>query len=75
MHGVGKQHGLVGGNGIEQPFIGSDEGLLFVVIELARDDLRLVPCALKAMQECDQSRAAFIGEAELRFDPGPDMAG
>ncbi len=74
MHGAGKQHGLAGGDGIEQPFIGYDEGLLSVVIELARDDLRPVPGALKAMQECDQSRAAFMGEAEPRADKGPDLA-
>ena len=46
----------------------------FIFVELARDDVRLVIFEPQTMQQRDQSRAAFINEAEFLLDPGADLA-
>ena len=56
MHGVRKQHGLVVPQGIQQLFVALNESLLlFLFVELARDDIGLVIFEAQAMQQCDQS--------------------
>ena len=72
MHGVGEQHGFVVGQGIQE-LLARDESLLLLFVELARDNVRLVVLETQAMQQCDQSRAAFVDEAEFLLDPGADL--
>ncbi len=74
MHGVREQHGLVVAQGIQQLFVALDESLLLLFVELARDDARLVILEPQTMQQRDQSRAAFVDEAEFLLDPGADLA-
>ena len=74
MHGVREQHGLVVAQGIQQLFVARDESLLLFFVELARNDIRLVIFEPQAMQQRDQSRAAFVNEAEFLLDPGADLA-
>src|SRR5665811_2044893 len=73
MHGVRKQHGLVVAQGIQQLFVALNKSLLLFFVELARDDVRLVIFKTQAMQQCDQSRTAFINEPEFLLDPGADL--
>src|SRR5271157_1428402 len=51
-----------------------DEGLLLVLVELGRNDIRLVIFEPQAMQQRDQPRTAFVNEAKFLFDPGTDLA-
>ena len=74
MHGVREQHGFVVAQGIQEAIIACDEGLLLRFVELARDDVRLVIRQTQAVQQRDQSRAAFVDEAKFLLDPGPDLA-
>src|SRR5438552_8991771 len=60
MHGVREQHGLVVAQGIQQLLVARDESLLFLCVELARNDSRLVIFEPQAMQQRDQSRTAFV---------------
>ena len=60
--------------GIQQLFIALDESLLLRFVELARNDIRLVIFEPQAMQQRDQSRTAFVNEAEFLLDKGADMA-
>src|SRR5713101_6087426 len=74
MHRVHKQHGLVVAQGIQELVMALDESLLLRYVELARNDIRLVIFEPQPMQQRDQSRAAFIFEAELLLNPGADLA-
>jgi hypothetical protein len=73
MHRVPKQHGFVVSQGIQKLVITLNERFLFIFVELARDDIRLVIFETQTMEKRDQSRAAFVDEAELLFDPGTDL--
>ena len=73
MHGVREQNGFVVAQGIQELFMARDESLLLLFVELARNDARLVIRETQTMQQCDQSRAAFVDEAEFLLDPGADM--
>src|SRR5271156_6633343 len=74
MHRVREQHRLVVAQGIQQLFIALNESLLLAFIELARNDIRLVIFQAQPMQQRDQSRTAFVNEAEFPLDPGTDLA-
>src|SRR5450756_2265854 len=50
MHRVGEQHGLVVGQRVQDFFIVRDESLLLFLVELTRDDFRLVIFEPQAMQ-------------------------
>ena len=50
MHRVGEQYGLVVGQRIQDFFITRDESLLLFLVELARDNFRLVIFEPQAMQ-------------------------
>src|SRR6516164_2216985 len=54
-------------------FVVRDELLLLVFIELAGDGIGLVIFQPEAMQQRDQSRAAFVNEAEFLRDEGTDF--
>lgn len=54
--------------------IALNERLLFIFVELARNDVWFVIFETQTMQKRDQSRAAFINEAEFLFDPGAKLA-
>ena len=69
MHRVDEQHGLAGGQGVQQLFITLDECPLLVFVELARDDFRLVICKAKAVQQRDQPRAAFVRRGRIPSRP------
>jgi hypothetical protein len=73
MHSVCEQHGLVIAQGIPELFIALNESLLLLFVELARNDIRLVIFEPQAMQQRDQSRTAFVNEAEFLLDPGADV--
>ena len=74
MHGVREQHGLVVAQGIQELLITPDESFLLGFVELARNDIRLVIFEPQAMQQRDQSRTAFVNEAEFLLDKGADLA-
>ena len=71
---IGERHGLAAGHGIQRIVIAFDEIALLLPVELARDDLRPAICEAKAVQQRDQTRAAFLGKAEFHPDPGADLA-
>ena len=48
--------------------------LLLLFVEFARDDVRLVILQPQTMQQRNQSRTAFVNEAEFLFDKGADLA-
>src|SRR5260370_34886187 len=73
MDRVGEQHNLVIAQRIQEVVIALDECLLLRLIELARNDVRLVICEPEAMQQRDQTRAAFVNEAEFLLDKGADL--
>src|SRR5271155_1902616 len=67
-----EQHDLVIAQGIQSLVVVLDGCLLLVFIELAGDDIGLVIFEIEAVQQRDQSRAAFVNEAELPRDKGAD---
>ena len=54
MHGIGKQHGFIIAERVEQIVISLDKGLLLRGIELARDHLGLAIFQLQPRQQLDQ---------------------
>ena len=74
MHRVREQHGFVVGQGIQEIIVALDECLLLLFVEFARDDVRLVILQPQTMQKRNQSRTAFVNEAEFLFDKGADLA-
>jgi hypothetical protein len=60
--------------GIQQLFVALNESLLLFFVELARDDIGFVIFEPQAMQQRDQSRPAFVNDAEFILDPGADLA-
>src|ERR1019366_688425 len=60
--------------GIQKLLIALDKISLLVFVELARNDIRLVIFEPQAMQQGDQSRTAFVNQAEFLLDPGTDVA-
>ena len=74
MHRVGEQHRFVVRQGIQEIIVALDERLLLLFVELARNGVRLVVFETQAMQQRDQSRAAFLDEAGFLLDPGADLA-
>ena len=74
MHRVREQHGFVVGQGIQEIIVALDECLLLFFVEFARDDVRLVILQPQTMQKRNQSRTAFVNEAEFLFDKGADLA-
>jgi hypothetical protein len=69
---VDKQHGLVRTQAIQEILIGRDERLLLALVKVATDDFRLLIFQAQAMQQFDQTRAAFIFDPELSSDKGAD---
>jgi hypothetical protein len=59
---------------IQEVIAALDEFLLLRHVELAGNDIRLVIFEPQAMQQRDQSRTAFVGEAEFPRDKGADLA-
>src|SRR5437879_419765 len=51
-----------------------DEGFLLLYVKLAGNDIWLVIFEPQAMQQRDQSRTAFVDEAEFLLDKGADLA-
>jgi len=74
MDRISEQHDLVIAQGIQSLVVVLNERLLLVFIELAGDDIGLVIFEIKAVQQRDQSRAAFVNEAEFLRDKGADLA-
>src|ERR1700748_1621599 len=74
MDRISEQHDLVIAQGIQSLVVVLDERLLLVFIELAGDDIGLVIFEIEAVQQRDQSRAAFVNEAEFLRDKGADLA-
>src|SRR5580658_9449058 len=74
MDRISEQHDLVIAQGIQNLVVVLDERLLLVFIELAGDDIGLVIFEIEAVQQRDQSRAAFVNEAEFLRDKGADRA-
>src|ERR1035441_7472884 len=74
MHRVGEQHGLVVGQRVQDFFIVRDESLLLFLVELTRDDLRLVIFAPRASKNGYQFRAPRVDVPDLLLNPGPDRA-
>src|SRR5215470_16484870 len=73
MDRISEQHDLVIAQGIQSLVVVLDERLLLVFIELAGDDIGLVIFEIEAVQQRDQSRAAFVNEAEFLRDEGADL--
>src|SRR5271167_2385021 len=80
MHRVPKQHDLVLALGIQQVLVAGDERLLRLLVApgldpgVTRDDFGLVIFQSQAMQQRDQSGAAFVDKPKLLGDPGADLA-
>jgi hypothetical protein len=70
MHRVRKHHGFVVRQGIQEIIVALDERLLLLFVVPARDGVGLVVFETQTKQKRDQSRAAFIDEAEFLLDPG-----
>ena len=72
MDRVDEQHGLVRTQGIQQLVVSLDERSLLGFVEMAANDFRLLIFQAQAMQQFDQTRAAFIFDAELPPDRDAD---
>jgi hypothetical protein len=59
MHRVGEQHGLVVGQRVQDFFIVRDESLLLFLVELARDDFRLVIFEPQDLPRCAKRLSTF----------------
>src|SRR6516225_8653146 len=73
MDRISEQYDLVIAQRIQNLIVVLDERLLLVFIELAGDDIGLVIFEIEAVQQRDQSRAAFVNEAEFLRDEGADL--
>src|SRR5215468_6745580 len=73
MDRISEQYDLVIAQRIQNLVVVLDERLLLVFIELAGDDIGLVIFEIEAVQQRDQSRAAFVNEAEFLRDEGADL--
>src|ERR1700746_3740513 len=73
MDRISEQYDLVIAQRIQKLIIALDKLLLLVFIKLAGDGIGLVIFEPEAMQQRDQSRAAFVNEAEFLRDEGPDF--
>ena len=73
MDRISEQYDLVIAQRIQNLIVVLDELLLLVFIELAGDGIGLVIFEPEAMQQRDQSRAAFVNEAEFLRDEGTDF--
>src|SRR6516165_8214466 len=74
MDSISEQYDLVIAQRIQNLVVVLDERLLPVFIELVGDDIGLVIFEIEAVQQRNQSRAAFVSEAEfLRNERGRSL--
>src|SRR5262249_15076171 len=70
---INEQHDHDLAQKLQNPVVVLDERLLLVFIELAEDDIGLVIFEIETVQQRDQSRAAFVNEAEFLRNEGADL--